>query len=124
MSPDLDRALCNAYPSLFRYRHSKASRRPIAFYGLECGDGWYDLLATLCDGLMGKAGEGKVPAILQVKEKFGQLRVYAVALTDEQGALIDAAEAESARICEHCGSPAVLRTDGWMRTRCDRHSRL
>jgi hypothetical protein len=121
MSPDLDRALCDAYPRLFRYRRSKASRYPIAFYGLDCGDGWYGLLEKLCGGLMAQAGEGSVPAIRQVKEKFGQLRVYAGALTDEQSALIDVAEAESARTCESCGSPAVLRTDGWMRTLCDRH---
>jgi hypothetical protein len=39
-------------------------------------------------------------------------------------ALIDAAEEESARTCEECGAPGLLRQSGrgWLRTTCETHA--
>jgi hypothetical protein len=43
------------------------------FWGIECGDGWFDLLWKLCQDIeeLGYCGQ-----IIQIKEKFGGLRFY------------------------------------------------
>lgn len=50
MSPDLDTQLCEKYPKIFSNRY-KAKEESCMAWGLEVGDGWYDLLDTLCTAL-------------------------------------------------------------------------
>ena len=58
----------------------------------------------------------------QVKEKYGTLSYYvqgAPFVAAAMEALVEQAEAESARICEQCGGEGVLMEDcGWYATRC------
>lgn len=57
--------------------------------------------------------------ILQIKEKFGYLRVYYVGGDDVVYGMIRVAESFSANICEMCGNPAEVHThNGWILTRC------
>jgi hypothetical protein len=57
---------------------------------------------------------------MQVKEKFGTLRFYMTAETEEMDKLIDEAESASVKTCEYCGQPGSLRTKGWCFTLCDK----
>lgn len=86
-------------------------------YGLEHDPGWDQIVRALVDSA------GAV-TLLQVKEKFGVLRVYAE--PDDPGfrERVAAAEQLSARTCERCGEPGSMRTtaEGWMKTLCDRHA--
>lgn len=93
-----------------------------SFY-FECQEGWYELLDTLCDHLQARTDRHGDPQVIaqQVKEKYGTLRFYVGVASDEQFALIDQTEEKSARICDVCGAPGVLRDGGWMMTRCDQH---
>lgn len=50
MSPDLDAALCAAYPLIFKERFREPETSAIS-YGLECGDGWYSMIDVLCSAL-------------------------------------------------------------------------
>jgi len=66
------------------------------------------------------------PNIVQIKEKFGRLCVYAhwdpkYGLFGEVDALIRAAELRSSELCEKCGATgAKLRTGRpWIRTLCE-----
>lgn len=61
---------------------------------------------------------------VQIKEKYGDLRWYAVA--DERLAMIiEAAELASGHLCQACGEPGTLRTDRpWYLTLCERHAVL
>lgn len=107
----------------------------VIMFGFECGDGWYDLLYQLFENLeevVKKLDLTKEPdfgtteifkfCILQVKEKYGGLRVYTNWETEEIADLISNAEKESFNICEVCGSPGKLRTDvGWIKVYCDLH---
>lgn len=62
----------------------------------------------------------KVPVAVQVKEKYGTLRFYVTAATDEQHAYISFAEEMSGTTCETCGTTkGVYQTDGWVQTTCD-----
>lgn len=46
-------------------------------------------------------------------------RALAEASADVAQLIVDAAELESEKVCEHCGAPGVLRRGGWIMTLCD-----
>ncbi|GBD85422.1 hypothetical protein BMS3Abin02_01829 [bacterium BMS3Abin02] len=85
---------------------------------IQCGPGWYPILARLEEQLRQIDPEYRVH---QIKEKFGTLRFYWEGRDYNTGeATVVDAEAESARTCELCGSPGHLRTrNSWLRTLCD-----
>lgn len=162
MREELDEALCAKYPLIFKDR-SGNMRETLMCWGFDCGDGWYNILDTLC-GLLSsqynhykerynhllEVGVGgvlygtklvtqeqideacikmneealKVPVAVQVKEKFGGLRFYVQAATDEHYNYITFAESMSYRTCEECGAPGKTYTDGWHRTLCDVHAEM
>jgi hypothetical protein len=106
MSPELDRKLCEEFPSIFRNRTADM-RESCMRWGFECGDGWYNIIRGLCltvtynyktskdlklDGRVLPEGTewddpewdsyfwdhtgAGVVVAAQVKEKFGTLRFY------------------------------------------------
>lgn len=88
---------------------------------IECGDGWFDLLDTLC-GIM-------PPGLIvgQIKQKFGGLRYYTDNATDfapsmqsEIHGAIRLAETLSFRVCEVCGGPAKSKGG---QTLCPEHTK-
>lgn len=107
---------------------------------LDIGDGWYDLIVAICNGVLsnkdrhqaninlltkiGKQEEIKeyhpVKAV-QIKEKFGGLRFYVSGGDEFDRGVIFSAEAMSRKICETCGQKGKTRDDGWMITLCDEH---
>ena len=118
MRGELQTKLIEKYPSLFKYLINYRSVdliSPICF-GIETGDGWYDLL----DELFGKMVElDHAVSLMQVKEKFGELRVYVGPSTDVVFDLIDEYTERSRSICEVCGKEGKLRGKIWLTTRCD-----
>jgi hypothetical protein len=64
----------------------------------------------------------RVPTVVQVKEKFGTLRFYIQAGTDEHYNYISFAESMSARTCETCGNPGKRLGHGWIYTACETHA--
>jgi hypothetical protein len=47
MRKELDEALCAKYPLIFKDRNADM-RTTAMCWGLECGDGWYNIIDTLC----------------------------------------------------------------------------
>lgn len=47
MSPELDKKLCEEFPSIFRNRDGDM-RKTCMCWGFECGDGWYNIIRGLC----------------------------------------------------------------------------
>ena len=141
MTPQLEQRLRETYAPLFRkVRRAGCGVAPIEARGCECGGGWYDLLGTLCELLMwpydqvrdygdnsdpAKAFAAiererkRLPALLQIKEKMGTLRVHFHAGDRRVRDLVGFEEQHSSKVCERCGAPGTLRTDGWMRVKCD-----
>jgi hypothetical protein len=62
--------------------------------------------------------------ILQVKEKFGGLRIYSHGGDYEAiDTVVHEAAAKAAGTCERCGEPGILRknANGYLFTSCERH---
>jgi hypothetical protein len=59
----------------------------------------------------------------QIKEKFGQLRVYLGSeATDEHFKIVSKFEEMSATVCQACGNPGTLeKNNGWWSTFCVEH---
>jgi hypothetical protein len=97
---------------------------PFAAQGFAVGNGWFGILDEMATEIEQTcaATRCELPTVLQIKEKFGLLRIYVSGADDAVDAIITRAEERSAVTCEDCGSPGHLcRRDGWMRTLCDAH---
>jgi len=70
-----------------------------------------------------KRAEEELPVILQIKEKFGGLRIYTNGVNIEYDSYVEFAEAMSYQTCEVCGAPGKIRHSGWHKTLCDDHNR-
>lgn len=119
-------------------------------YLLTIGPGWWPLLTEYCtqaEGILKHHGETGKWYVRQVKEKFGEMRIYMrpapyerpdvdgfsewiddidpPAPTPVEQALSDLRDqivGRAMHVCEECGEEGCLRVlDGWYRTCCDRH---
>lgn len=81
------------------------------------GPGWSELLDELDAELYAAYPEYKT---LQVKEKFGLLRVYLEdPFREDLYRIIGKYEQESSITCQECGQPGTIRSPGWIRVHCD-----
>lgn len=127
MSPELEDKLIRKYPELFIDKDKPVTQSLMAF-GCECDDGWFELLNTLCFGISQHIRNGHYThapdaayRFVQIKEKFGGLRVYDWAHDDYIDGMIWMAESMSYCTCEICGnSGALCETAGgyWVKTLC------
>ena len=117
MRSALTQILFTTFPDLHREDIASSCSGP------GIGDGWYQLYLHLCTDLTAiidlKDLDPSEFFFVQVKEKFGLLRVYMSSETDDMRIAIQKAEEESERTCETCGMEGTLRHDGWMKVRCD-----
>lgn len=82
----------------------------------EYPKGWRKIVDQLMEDLS-KSNWNR--EIVQIKEKFGELRVYVNDTSNEVYDRITAASFESLRTCQECGEPGSQRTIGWIRVLCD-----
>jgi hypothetical protein len=82
------------------------------------GKGWAPLINRVFDKLETIKGSIK---IVQVKEKWGGLRIYTDYSNKELDKVIYDAEHESLEVCEVCGQSGKLRGKSWYYTSCDEH---
>jgi hypothetical protein len=95
-------------------------------------EGWRDLLERALRRVasaIGRQPAGAHLQIVQIKEKFGTIRIYyhaeKLSTRADQAVreAIDLAEARSACTCEICGDEGRLyNNSGWYSTRCGRHA--
>lgn len=118
MKKELQLKLVSDFPQIFQDFRGDPTKTCMA-WGLEVGDGWHDLIRRLCEDVMTMNPPETFKA-LQVKEKFGGLRFYVAGGSQEISNRIDAAERESYKTCETCGSTeSVTSTGSWITTLCE-----
>jgi hypothetical protein len=128
MNKELELKLVEKYPIILRDYGGDYTKTCMHF-GMECGDGWYDLI----DDLLGKLDyiskhSGVQIVADQIKEKFGTLRFYysTIIKTDFNvepivdkiiDDLVSHAESKSKYTCEITGERGALCSrNGWLRT--------
>lgn len=90
------------------------------------GAGWASLIHEVFDFL---ANHQQKFRIIQVKEKWGGLRIYYVenrydvAEMETFDNLIRDIENRSLKMCETCGAPGLVRGDSWYYTSCEQHAK-
>lgn len=114
MTPEIENSLMS-HPSGFYARLSY----------FECGDGWASILRQLATEVSELPSKPPVFAV-QVKEKFGGLRIYISSDDDgwfpEVDKLVVDAEKSSLSVCEQCGNKGERRSKSyWIQTLCDVH---
>jgi hypothetical protein len=104
----------------------KPSSEEIDYWVNSVSEGWAIAVRPLVVDLLNIPGL----KLVQIKEKFGSLRVYydldvGIPTSDSDAYLADklvnAAALRCDRMCEVCGKPGYLRTAGWVSVRCDEH---
>ena len=94
-------------------------------FGFQHGDGWYELLLQTFERIepeverfnQALASIGTRFKLLEVKEKFGELRTIAMPTTQAITFAFMDARFESLTICELCGAPSELHT-AYSQNRC------
>lgn len=82
------------------------------------GQGWAGLVNEVFDMLEKTKGI----KVIQVKEKWGGLRIYTDFMHMEFDKFIMDIEKKSFTVCEQCGKPGQLREGSWQLTQCDEHA--
>jgi hypothetical protein len=139
MKIELQNQLFEKYPDLFSNR-TKTRMESCMSWGCEIGNGWYDLLSSVCwrifqhekniserIAVRNKYGTPSDQADLdyfpvkfdQIKEKFGGLRIYYSGGDDYVEGVTSMAEEYSYKVCEVCGNAGKPNKGGWITTLCD-----
>lgn len=115
-------SLYSKYPVMFSEK-SLSSADSCMHWGVQCGNGWYQLLDILFGEITGylKYNIQCAPVILtEVKEKFGSLRVrYRGGDANIKG-MVDMAIKMSSTICEVCGTNQDVIRDEFHQTICNK----
>jgi hypothetical protein len=120
MRQELQQKLYDKYPKIFRQKDLDMKSTCMC-WGIEVGDGWYQLIDSLCSTIQNQCDNSGVQTeALQVKEKFGTLRFYITCWDDYIYGAIDMAEKMSSHICENCGAVGKIRGASWLVTLCDK----
>lgn len=106
-----------ALSTQYLFEHYPALFEKSRFGGFSTGSGWDPLLTELFDAMQRFPD---APRIVQVKEKFGGLRVYTSHVHPEIDNLIRAAEDRASKTCEMCGTTEGVAERGgmWIKTLC------
>ena len=88
---------------------------------LAIGDGWYEILRKTCQDIMATSPQSDY-RFVQIKEKFGGLRIYTDPYVEDLQGFIKEAESKSFKTCEKCGDTetAMIRGKGWIQTLCEK----
>jgi hypothetical protein len=139
MNQELQNKLYEKYPDLFSNR-TKSRMESCMCWGIECNNGWYELLASVCWRIFQHEkniseririrNKNNIPndqsdveyipvKFDQVKEKYGGLRVYFSGGDDYVEGVIGMAEEYSYKVCEVCGNAGKPNKGGWITTLCE-----
>ncbi len=139
MDAELQNQLYGKYPDLFSNRN-KSPRESCMAWGIECNNGWYELLGSVCwkifqyeRNIADRIRIRNQNAITndepdleyipvkfdQIKEKYGGLRVYYSGGDDYVRGVVSMAEEYSYKVCEKCGNAGKVNKGGWITTLCD-----
>ena len=127
----LRKTLIEEYPYLLPRSMTTGEVHPDYDYTYIVGEydlpeGWLELFLQCCEDIKAplvKAGLLNDFRFLQIKEKYGSMRMYDSGATEEVHDIIDKYEFLSQQVCCECGKPAAVMTSGWICPYCAEHIR-
>ena len=105
MRLELQEKIFKEFDLMFSERHLSMMKTTMC-WGLDVGDGWFDLIYNVCKKIHSLASAEF--RFTQVKEKFGRLEMYTYNASDEITDIIDEAREKSLTVCEECGEERKL----------------
>lgn len=100
------------------YVNNKPKKVPVEQVLKELPSGWHETIIT---GFSKMYDAGWTGEILQIKEKFGMLRIYLREYTDVIDGIVSDMEEKTGEICCVCGEPSTKISSGWQMFYCDEH---
>lgn len=127
MKEEHQQFLFETYPSLYSEAHFHISQS-CRCWKITAGDGWYEILRKasheITEIIERKNLDPSLYCFTQIKQKFGELRIYMTGSDEDiQQVIYRAMEASMTR-CEDRGKPGQMYREGWMRTSCQRCQRV
>jgi hypothetical protein len=118
MDAKLEKILIDEFPTFFKDMYGDPKETCMA-WGCDHGNGWFSIIYKACKKIS-KLDKDKKFKFEQIKEKFGGLNMYYSGGNEEIFKITDAAEKESYKTCEHCGTKRGVTTEGkgWILTLC------
>ena len=113
MNRKLEKKLITAYPGIFEELARPSSG---GSWSIGCGDGWFDLLDTLCLNIQNYFGytmdDELELVVTDIHREDGGMRFCVEGGDNYIMGLIDMAETMSARMCEECGERGEMDMEG------------
>jgi hypothetical protein len=116
-------------PEKIRYQDIEDKFPQLLKCGLEVNEGWLPLIWDMCEQLLTSRETLNLPIseenplyFVQIKEKFGNLRVYAAMSTEEDEKIISMFEDMSQFVCSMCSKPGQIRGQHWLYAACEAHT--
>jgi len=113
MNKKLEKKLTTAYPRIFTELARPSSGGD---WNIGCGDGWFDLLDTLCLNIQNyfeyTMDEDLDLVVTDIHCERGGMRFFTDGGDDYIMGLIHMAETMSARMCEECGERGEIDIEG------------
>jgi hypothetical protein len=114
MNMNLEEKLYQKFGKFFSFSSDEGTG---GYIPLECEDGWFQIIWGMCE----KLEKFNSPVrFMQVKEKYGTLRVYYSGIwSDIDEEIIEQTEKLSETTCEICGNPGKIEVyRGWYKCYC------
>ncbi|GGK02383.1 antitoxin Xre/MbcA/ParS toxin-binding domain-containing protein [Pseudomonas matsuisoli] len=92
-------------------------------FACQCASGWFGLVYAALGILNSyKKHRDQKIIVVQIKEKFGKLRIYCGGTNAFSEIALEIIEMVSGHVCECCGAEGELANDrGWLNVRCGEH---
>jgi hypothetical protein len=124
MRKELEQKMRERWPGWFNPEADV--RQTLMSWGFCHDDGWFSILWRHFENLEPLVAafeqeSGFQFEVLQVKEKFGSLRIHVNHANDAIRQRLGAAQLESLHTCEICGQPGKQHSGDWSKTLCDEH---
>lgn len=123
MKKELEDKIFKRFPRMFPNGRDVNPIENLMCFGFSHGDGWFNILWELFEGIEKLSNNLYDVTFCQIKEKFGTLRIYTERchdkIYDKVHELIDEAEEKSGKTCEVCGEDGTFCNDGWCSTLCE-----
>lgn len=125
----LRKALIEEYPYLQPRTMTTGEVHPDYDYQYIVGEhdlpeGWMQLFLQACVDIkepLVRTSDIHKFRFLQVKEKYGRMRLYHSGASEEVNDILDKYEFLSEQVCSTCGKPATTMTRGWICPYCEEH---